>query len=106
MKGSYHKNTSVIYIAHKNKEICSVLLNVHHMVLFKSPRDLMCIEHNACQMFPDNTKFMRVFADSTTKPYSCLLVDLEPDTSNHRSWNSKIFPRELQTVYIGKCCAQ
>ena len=106
-KGSHHRNTSVIYITQnlfdKNKENRTISLNAHYMVLFKSPRDAMQVEHLARQMFPGNTKFMReAFADATAKPFSYMLIDLKPDTPDHLRLRSTIFPGELQTVYIKK----
>ena len=87
----------------KNKENRTISLNAHYMVLFKSPRDVMQVEHLARQMFPGNTKFMReAFADATVKPFSYLLIDLKPDTPDHLRLRSKIFPGELHTVYIKK----
>lgn len=104
-KGSHHRNTSVIYITQnmfdKNKENRTISLNAHYMVLFKSPRDAAQVEHLARQMFPRNSKFMReAFADATSEPYSYLLVDLKPDTPEDLRLRSKIFPEELQTVYV------
>ena len=106
-KGSHHKNTSVIYITQnlfdKNKENRTISLNAHYMVLFKSPRDAMQVEHLARQMFPGKSKYMReAFADATSQPYSYLLVDLKPDTPDDLRLRAKIFPGEHQVVYIRK----
>lgn len=104
-KGSHHKNTSVIFISQnlfdKNKENRTITLNSHYMVLFKSPRDAMQVEQLARQMYPGNTKFMReAFADATKEPFSYLLIDLKPDTPDNMRLRTKIFPGELQIVYI------
>lgn len=106
-KGSHHKNTSVIYITQnlfdKNKENRTITLNAHYMVLFKSPRDALQVEHLARQMFPGKSKYMReAFADATSAPYSYLLVDLKPDTSDDFRLRANIFPGENQVVYIRK----
>lgn len=104
-KGSHHKNTSVIYISQnlfdRNKENRTISLNAHYMVLFKSPRDAMQVDQLARQMYPGRSKFMReAFADATSEPYSYLLIDLKPDTPDNMRLRTKIFPGELQTVYI------
>ncbi len=104
-KGSHHRNCSVIYITQnmfdKNKEVRTITLNTHYMVLFKSPRDALQVEHLARQMYPGKTKFMReAFHDATSEPYTYLLVDLKPDTPEHLRLRANIFPGELHTVYI------
>lgn len=104
-KGSHHRNCSVIYITQnlfdKNKENRTITLNAHYMVLFKSPRDAMQVQHLARQMYPGKSAFMReAFADATSKPYSYLLVDLRPDTPENMRLRTNIFPGETQSVYI------
>ena len=104
-KGSHHKNTSVIFITQnlfdRNKENRTISLNTHYMVLFKSPRDATQVEHLARQMYPGRSKFMReAYADATSEPYSYLLVDLRSDTPDELRLRSKIFPGEMQVVYI------
>lgn len=104
-KGSHHRNTSVIYISQnifdKNKENRTISLNAHYMVLFKSPRDAMQVEHLARQMYPGKTKFMReAFKDATSEPFSYLLIDLRPETPDELRLRSSIFPNESHTVYV------
>ena len=104
-KGSHHRNTSVIFISQnlfdKNKENRTITLNAHYIVLFKSPRDARQVEHLARQMYPGNSKFMReAFTDATAEPYSYLLIDLKPITPEEMRLRTKIFPGEVQTVYI------
>ena len=104
-KGSHHRNCSVIFITQnlfdKNKENRTITLNSHYMVLFKSPRDAVQVQHLARQMYPGKTRFMQeAFEDATAKPYSYLLVDLKPNTPEQLRLRANIFPDELQTVYI------
>ena len=106
-KVSHHRNCSVIFITQnlfdKNKEIRTINLNSHYLVLFKSPRDVMQIQHLARQMYPGQSVFMReAFTDATQKPYSYLPVDLKPDTPEELRLRTNIFPGELQTVYMKK----
>jgi hypothetical protein len=85
----------------KNKENRTISLNAHYMVLFKSPRDVMQVEHLARQMYPGNTKYMReAFSDATCKPYSYLLIDLRPDTPDEMRLRTNVFPGEMHTVYV------
>ena len=104
-KGSHHRNCSVIYITQnlfdKNKENRTITLNAHYMVLFKSPRDAMQVQHLARQMYPGKSAFMReAFEDATSKPYTYLLVDLKPDTPEELRLRTNNFPGETQSVYI------
>ena len=52
-KGSHHRNLSVIYIVQNVfpqwKEMRNISLNVHYIVLFKSPRDRQQISIATCK---------------------------------------------------------
>ena len=106
-KGSHHKNISVIFITqnffHHNKEIRTITLNAHYIVLFKSPRDQSAINTLASQMYPGNSKFLKqVFADATREPHSYLLIDLKQSTPDHLRLRTKVFPGEDHFVYVDK----
>ena len=82
-KGSHHRNLSVIFILqnlfYKAKEMRTISLNAHYMVLFKNPRDASQITHLARQMYPTKMKYMmEAYRDATSTPYGYLLVDLKP----------------------------
>ena len=55
-KGSHHRNLSVILILqnlfYRGKEMRTISLNSHYMVLFKNSRDASQINHLARQMYP------------------------------------------------------
>ena len=79
---SHHKNFSVIYIGqnlfYAHKDMRSVHLNCHYLILFKCLRDMSSISVLARQMFPGNARFLRnVFADATRLPHSYLLIDFK-----------------------------
>ena len=107
-KGSHHKNLSVILILqnlfHQSKEMRTISLNSHYLVIFRNPRDKSQINHLAKQMYPGNIKFMQQsYDDATSKPYGYLLVDLKPETPDEIRLRTKIFPDETTTsVYIPK----
>ena len=104
-KGSHHRNLSVILILqnlfYQGKEMRTISLNSHYMVLFKNPRDASQISHLAKQMYPGNTKFLvEAYRDATAAPYGYLLLDLKPDTSEEMRLKTNIFPHEYTTVYM------
>ncbi len=106
-KGSHHHNLSVILILqnlfYRGKEMRTISLNAHYMVLFKNPRDASQITHLARQMYPNKPKFMvEAYRDATSSPYSHLFVDLKPDTEEHMRLRSNIFQGEYPTVYVPK----
>jgi hypothetical protein len=59
-KGSHHRNLSVWFLMqnffHKGKEIRSITLNAHYIILFKNPRDKQQIKYLARQMYDTNSK--------------------------------------------------
>ena len=104
-KGSHHRNISVMYIVQnlfdKNKEHRTISLNAHYLVLFKNPRDGSQITHLAKQMYPGKVKYVQdAFIKATTEPYGYLLIDLGQLTPDQFRLRSRIFPGELQQVYI------
>lgn len=106
-KGSHHKNLSVILILqnlfHQSKEMRTISLNSHYLVIFRNPRDKSQINHLAKQMYPGNIKFLQEsFKDATSKPYGYLLIDFKPETEEEIRLRTQIFPKETTVVYQPK----
>ena len=106
-KGSHHRNLSVILILqnlfHQSKEMRTISLNSHYLVIFRNPRDKSQINHLAKQMYPGNIKYMQQsYNDATSEPYGYLLIDLKPETSDEIRLRTKIFPGETTSVYVPK----
>ena len=106
-KGSHHRNLSVLLILqnlfHNGREIRTMSLNSHYLVLFKNPRDRSQITHLAKQMYPGHTTFIQeAFVDATHDPYGYLLIDLKPNTPEVLRLRTKIFPGETAYVYVRK----
>ena len=106
-KGSHHKNLSVILILqnlfHQSKEMRTISLNSHYLVIFRNPRDKSQINHLAKQMYPGNIRFLQQsYNDATSKPYGYLLLDLKPETPDEISLRTRIFPGETTMVYVQK----
>ena len=81
-KFSHHRNISVMFLTQNlfHKNVRSITLNSHYLVLFKNIRDAQQISYLAHQMFPKNSKYMlEVFTDGMRKPNSYLVVDLRAD---------------------------
>ena len=106
-KGSHHKNLSIILILqnlfHQSKEMRTISLNSHYLVIFRNPRDKSQIIHLAKQMYPGNVKFLQQsYNDATSKPYGYLLIDLKPETPEEIRLRTSIFPGETTLVYVQK----
>ena len=104
-KGSHHRNLSVILILqnlfYKGKEMRTISLNAHYMILFKNPRDASQISHLARQMYPSKSKYMmEAYRDATSIPYGYLFIDLKPDTHENMRLRTHIFPGEYSVAYV------
>ena len=104
-KGSHHRNLSVILILqnlfYKGKEMRTISLNAHYMILFKNPRDASQISHLARQMYPSKSKYMmEAYRDATSAPYGYLFIDLKPDTPENLRLRTHIFPGEYSIAYV------
>ena len=106
-KTSHHRDVSVIYIVqnlfNKNKENRTISLNAQYMALFKNPRDASQVSHLGKQMYPGHSKyFQEVFQDATANAHGYLFVDLKQATPEHLRLRTRIFPDEIQYVYLRK----
>ncbi|GFX86217.1 uncharacterized protein TNCV_2560991 [Trichonephila clavipes] len=80
--------------------IRDISLNAHYMFLFKNPRDKSQVMNIGKQLYPGKSKFFReVYEDATSKPFSYLLIDLKPDTSDSMRLRSGLFPGDTFFVY-------
>lgn len=87
-KSSHHLQISVIYITqnvfHQSKEMRTISLNSHYILLMKSPRDKMQIMTLGKQIYPNNLSlFMQAYEAAVAQPYGHLLIDLTASTPEH-----------------------
>lgn len=107
VRDSHHQGISVIYLAqnlfYKGKEMRTISLNSHYIVVFKNARDKSQITHLAKQFSPGNTKAVHeAFHDATANAYGYLFFDFKPCTPNYLRMRTNIFPGENQIVYTIK----
>ena len=105
--GSHHKNLSIIFIIHNlfhyGKEMRTVSLNSHYIILFKNPRDRLQISTLARQMYPGQSQFLvKAFQDATQEAYGYLIIDLKPTTSDKLRIRTGMLPSDRQLVYVHK----
>ena len=98
-KGSHHKNLSVILVLQnlfqRGKEIRTISLNAHYVVLFKNPRDVSVVDHLARQVVPGRTKFLHeAYMDATSRPYGYLFFDFKPEGDERIRFRTDILPEE------------
>ncbi len=88
-----HRGISVIYIKHnlyhKSPIGRDVELQNTHIVLFKSPRDVLQISKLAQQL---GVSLIEWYKDATSKPYGHLLIDLHPQTLDVLRFSSGFEP--------------
>ena len=109
--GSHHKNLSIIFIIHNlfhyGKEMRTVSLNSHYIILFKNPRDRLQISTLARQMYPGQSQFLiEAFQDATKEAYGYIIIDLKPTTTDKLRIRTGILPNDRQLVYVHKDEAQ
>ena len=102
---AHHKNLTVIFIVqnvfYHGREMRTISLNAHYLVLYKNPRDKSQIRYLAHQIFPENSKYLtKVYEHATREPHSYLLIDLHPETPEQYRVLSNIFPGEQIRFYL------
>ena len=104
-EGSSHRNLSIIFIVHnlfdKGKEMRTISLNSHYVIVFKNPRDNLQITTLSRQMYPGKSQFLiEAFQDATKKPFGYLLIDLKAKTHDFLRIRTSITSTPI--VYIHK----
>ena len=106
-KGSHHRNLSVWFLMqnffHQAKEIRTITLNAHYIVLFKNPRDKQQIKVLSRQMFGNDSQAMeQAYALATERAHGYLLIDATQGTDDHLRLRSKILPHENLEIYASR----
>ena len=89
-QGCHLPNMSVIFLVQnlffQGKQMRTISLNTHYIVLYKNPRDKSQCRTLAYQMFPNNAKFLiDAYEHATEQPHTYLLIDLHSLTKEeHR----------------------
>lgn len=94
-----HLNMSTIFVTHNFFHECkymrTVTRNSHYLVFFRNPRDAGQVAHLSRQMYPGNGKFLPdALKMATRQPYSCLFIDLKPETEESLRVMSGVLPHE------------
>ena len=101
----HHQILSVILMLQnvycQGKVMRNVHLNTEYVVLFRNPRDKSQFGHLARQLEPKHSKsLVDAYVDTTSEPYSHLLVDLKPLTPDVLRYRSTSLQLDRQTVYV------
>ena len=97
-------NATIVFITQNlfvsSPDFRTISLNANQIVMFKTLRGMHQIEHLGRQIFGKRqaSEFLEAYKTATRKPFSYLLLDLQPDQT-HRL-RSRIFPEEEELVYI------
>lgn len=80
-KTSHHLNISVIFITqnifHQSKEMRTISLNSHYIIVMKSPRDKMQIMTLGRQIYPTKSSFfIKAYETAVAEPYGHLIIDM------------------------------
>ena len=105
--GSHHRNLSIIFIIHNlfhyGKEMRTLSLNSHYIMLFKNPRDKLQISTLARQMYPGNSQFLiEAFQYATKQAHGYLLIDWKPSTEDKLRVRTGLLPSDKIVVYVQK----
>jgi tRNA U34 5-carboxymethylaminomethyl modifying GTPase MnmE/TrmE len=106
-KISHHKNICCIFLTQnlfmKGKHSRTISLNAHYLVLMKNARDRAQISHLAQQVYPHNSKFLvESYNDATAQPFTYLLLDFKPKTTEEMRVLTGILPHETTFAYRQK----
>lgn len=102
-KKSHHQNIGVIFITQNlfDKNVKVARKNTHYIILTRAPNSALDISNIGRQLFPNQVKqFIDSYNQATKEQYGYLLIDMHPSTNKSLRLRTKIFPDELQEVFI------
>jgi hypothetical protein len=78
---SHHNNVSIMFLTQnlffQSKEMRTISLNCHYIILLKNPRDKLQVMTLGRQIFPFATAFFnQTYEESVKEPYSHLIIDM------------------------------
>ena len=98
-KSKCHINSSKFIV--QGKVMRNVHPNTEYVVLFRNTRDKSQFGHLTRQLEPNHSKaLVDTYMDTTSRPYSYLLVHLKPHTPDALCYRSNSIQLDRQTVYI------
>ena len=93
---SHHYNTSMVLISQTifgKKELRTISLNAHYMVVFKAPRDSMQFSVLARQIEPNNYKYLlQILQDATKRPFGYLILNFTQEMRDESRYYTNISP--------------
>ena len=101
-QGSHHWNIRIIHIVQNcfADKLRTARINTHYITLMRNPSDQLQICTLARQIMPRSQKrFIDAYNDATSKPYSYLFLDMNPETEDTFRLRANIFPGEEHTIY-------
>lgn len=106
-KISHHRNMSVFFLTqnifHANKQMRTISLNAHYLILFRNVRDITQFNTLARHMCGKQWQFaVEAYKDATSVTHSYLLIDLKGDTPDLYRLRTNIFPGQQTYVYVNK----
>ena len=102
-RGTHHGNVSCIHIVQNvfYQGLRSSRINAQYIILLKNPPDKLQAMNLAWQVFPDKQQFfMESYNDACEEPFGYILIDLSQDIPEQMRLRTKIFPDELNIVYV------
>jgi len=102
-QGSHHRNMTVVFLVqnlfHQAKQMRTISLNTHYMVLYKNPRDQGQIRSLSYQMFPNEKNFLAdAFADATSLRIRIFWLTYIPKHQNIFGLEQKYFQGKQQCL--------
>ena len=104
-RGCHHWNLSCVHVVQNVffEGLRTSRINAQYLILMKNPADQSQIVALGKQLFPGKHKyFVEAYQDACSQPFSYLLIDLNQDTDDRFRLRTKVFPSEMQVVYVPK----
>lgn len=101
-KFSHHKNIDIIFITqnlyHQGRQMRTLHLNSHYLILMKNPRDLSQIDILGRQLKLQK-ELEEAYKDATKSAFGYLLIDFKQNTPRQYILKTRITPEENKGIF-------
>ncbi|CAL2047004.1 unnamed protein product [Caenorhabditis brenneri] len=103
---AHHYDMTIMFLLHTifySKVIRNLRLQASYIILFKNNADKSSVSCLGAQLMPGECKkFLAIYKDATSQPYTYLLIDLHKNCPEEIRYRDNLLPNKITHVFVPK----